>query len=124
MSIPDEQPFFFLLDEPEGEDQSLRAVSCYPSEGAMIKMSHRAGFPHVYRFRELPDHEDFRTTVGRTRARTVIAASVPTLNSPLLSVASEPMPSRDLWTTDPTGITKMLRRLRRNLKRSRSKKHA
>jgi SAM-dependent methyltransferase len=124
MSVPDEQPFFFLLDEPEGEDQSLGAVSCYPSEGAMIKMSYRAGFPHVYRFRELPDHEDFRTTVGRTRARTVIAASVPELNSPLLSVASEPMPSRDLWTTDPTGITKMLRRLRRNLKRSRSEKHA
>jgi SAM-dependent methyltransferase len=122
MSVPDEQPFFFLLDEPEGEDQSLRAVSCYPSEGAMIKMSYRAGFPHVYRFRELPDHEDFRTTVGRTRARTVIAASVPALSSPLITLAAEPKLSGDLWTTDPTGITKVLHRLRRNLKRSRNRK--
>jgi tRNA (mo5U34)-methyltransferase len=122
MAVENEQPFFLLLDEPEGEDQSLRAVSCYPSEGAMIKMAYRAGFPHVYRFRELPNHEDFRAATGRARARTVIAASVPPLDSPLVAVAPEPRPSRDYWTTDPTGITKVLRRLRRNLKQSRSRK--
>ena len=122
MAVENEQPFFLLLDEPEGEDQSLRSVSCYPSEGAMIKMAYRAGFPNVYRFRELPSHEDFRASTGRTRARTVIAASVPPLNSPLIEVAAEPKPSRDYWTTDPTGITNVLRRLRRNLKQSRSKK--
>jgi SAM-dependent methyltransferase len=120
MSVPDEQPLFFLLDEPEGADQSLHAVSCYPSEGAMVKMSYRAGFPHVYRFRELPNHEDFRTSVSRARVRTVIAASLLALHSPLITVAPEPKPSLDLWTTDPTGITRVLRRLRGNLKRSRS----
>jgi SAM-dependent methyltransferase len=124
MSVEDDQPFFLLLDEPEGEDQSLRAVSCYPSEGAIIKMAYRAGFPHVYRFRDLPDHEDFRASVGRARARTVIAASVKALDSPLVEVAPEPMPSGDLWTTDPTGITKVLRRLRRNLKQSRNRKNS
>jgi SAM-dependent methyltransferase len=122
MAVPDEQPFLFLLDEPPGEDQSLRAVSCYPSEGAIIKMAHRAGFPHVYRFCELPNHEDFRAGVGRARARTVIAASVPALHSPLVVAAPEPKPSGDLWTTDPTGITKVLHRLRRNLKRARVRK--
>jgi SAM-dependent methyltransferase len=124
MAVENEQPFFLLLDEPEGEDQSLRSVSCYPSEGAIIKMAYRASFPNVYRFRELPKHEDFRASTGRTRARTVIAASVPALDSPLIEVAPEPKPSRDFWTTDPTGITKVLRRLRRNLKQSRSKKRS
>ena len=121
MAVDEEQPFFLLLDEPEGEDQSLRAVSCYPSEGAMIKMAYRAGFPHVYRFRELPNHDDFRAATGRTRARTVIAASVPPLGSTLIDIAPEPKPSRDYWTTDPTGITKVLRRLRRKMKQSRNR---
>ena len=121
MAVDEEQPFFLLLDEPEGEDQSLRAVSCYPSEGAMIKMAYRAGFPHVYRFRELPNHDDFRAATGRTRARTVIAASVPPLSSTLIDIAPEPKPSRDYWTTDPTGITKVLRRLRRKMKQSRNR---
>ena len=124
MAVDEEQPFFLLLDEPEGEDQSMRAVSCYPSEGAMIKMAYRAGFPHVYRFRELPDHDDFRAATGRTRARTVIAASLLPLSSPLIDIAPEPKPSRDYWTTDPTGITKVLRRLRRNVKQSRNRKQS
>ena len=122
MSVQEEQPVLFLLDEPAGEDQSLRAVSCYPSEGAMIKMCYRAGYPHVFRFRELPKHEDFRAAVGRARARTVIAASISAFDSPLVEAATEPTPSGDLWTTDPTGVTKVLRRLRRNVKQSRNKK--
>jgi SAM-dependent methyltransferase len=122
MSVREEQQVLFLLDEPAGEDQSLRAVSCYPSEGAMIKMCYRAGFPNVYRFQELPDHEDFRAAIGRARARTVIAASIAAIDSPLIEMANEPKPSGDLWTTDPTGVTKVLRRLRRNVKQSRKKK--
>jgi SAM-dependent methyltransferase len=124
MMVEDEQPFLLLRDEPAGDDQSLRAVSCYPSEGAIIKMAYRAGFPHVYRFRQLPDHEDFRAGVGRARARTVIAASVPALDSAGLLSATEPKPSGDLWTTDPTGITNALRRIRRNLRHSRTRKRS
>jgi SAM-dependent methyltransferase len=118
LCIPDEQPFMFLLDEPTGEDQSLRAVSCYPSEGAMIKMAYRAGFPRVYRFRELPDHDHFRAGVGRVRMRTTIAASLMPIESPLIVPAPEPMPSGDLWTTDRTGATKIARKVRRFFKRS------
>ncbi len=122
MALPDEQPYLFLMDEPPGEDQSLRAVSCYPSEGAIIKMMYRAGFPHVYRFAELPDHDDFRSGLGRTRARTIVAASTLPLDSPQVIPALEPKHSGDLWTTDPTGITKTLRRLRRKLKPARTRK--
>jgi SAM-dependent methyltransferase len=120
MVIPEEQPFFILMDEGNVEDQSLRAVSCYPSEGAIIKMAYRAGFPHVYRFRELPDHEDYRAVTGRARRRTFIAASTLTLDSPLLEVAAEPKLSGDLWNTDPTGIIKKLRRFRGKLRRPRT----
>jgi len=116
MAVPDDEPYLIVLDEPLGEDQSLGAVSCYPSEGAIVKMAYRVGFPHVYRFRDLPDHENYRPAIGRKRARTFIAASVAPLNSPFLEPAVEPRPSGDLWTTDPTGITKALRRLRRTLK--------
>jgi hypothetical protein len=102
----------------------MAAVSCYPSEGAIVKMAYRVGFPCAYRFRELPDHENYRSGIGRARARTLLAASTMPLNSPLLEIAAEPKPSGDLWTTDPTGITKALRRLRRNLKHSRKMKRA
>jgi len=121
MVIPEEQPFPIIMDEGPVEDQSLRYISCYPSEGAILKMIYRAGFAHVYRFRELPNHEDFRPATGRARRRTVIAASVQALDSPLLEIALEPKLSGDLWDTDPTGIMKALRRFRRNLKRPRTR---
>jgi len=124
MVIPEEQPFLIVMDEGSVEDQSLRAVSCYPSEGAIIKMAYRAGFPHVYRFRELPDHEDYRSETGRARRRTVIAASVQAMDSPPLEIALEPKLSGDLWSTDPTGIVKVLRRFRGKLRRPRARERS
>ena len=122
MAVPEEEPYLVLLDEPSGDDQSLWAVSCYPSEGAIIKMAYRAGFPSVYRFRDLPDHENYRSGLGRTRARTMMAASVEALDSPILEKVTESRPRVDLWTTDPTGITKALRKLKRNLKHAGKRK--
>lgn len=122
MCVPEGRPFLFLMDEGEVEDQSLRAVSCYPTEGAIVKMSYRAGYPHVYRFRELPDHEEFRDLPGRARRRTMIAASLSPLDLPLLYSVPEPKLSGDLWTTDRTGISKALRRFRLNWKDSRNRK--
>jgi SAM-dependent methyltransferase len=124
MSVPNEQPFLFVLDEPAGVDQSMGAVSFYPSDGAILKMVYRAGFPHVYQFRELPNHENYRASVGRECMRTMFAASLQPLDSALLRAANEPMPSGDLWTTDPTGITRVLRRIRLKLKRSRMLKRS
>ncbi len=116
MAIPSDKPFFVLLDEGPLADESLRALSCYPSEGAIIKMAYRAGFPHVYRFRELPDQEDFRRSFGRDRARTMVAASTTRLDTPLLEIAEEPRLSGDLWNTDPTGIARKLRKIRQKRK--------
>ncbi len=124
MAIPDDEPYLIVLDEPSGVDQSLGAVSCLPSEGAIIKMVYRAGFPNVYRFRELPDHENYRSGIGRLRSRTMIAASLEPFDSPMFEPATESKPSNEFWNTDPTGITKALRKLRRNLKYAGKKKRA
>jgi len=124
MSVPNEQPFLLVLDEPAGVDQSMGAVSFYPSDGAIIKMVFRAGFPHVYQFRELPNHENYRASVGRECTRTMFAVATQPLDSPLLRATAEPMPSGDLWTTDPTGISRVLRRIRQKLKRSRMLKRS
>jgi len=124
MAVPEEEPYLIIIDESTGEDQSLSAVSCYPSEGAIVKMAYRVGFPNVYRLRELPDHENYRAGLGRTRARTMIAASVEGFDSPILERATESRPSNDLWTTDPTGIANALRKLRRNLKYAKKKKRS
>jgi len=123
MAVPEEQPYLIIIDEPSGDDQSMGAVSCYPSEGAIIKMAYRVGFPSVYRFRELPDHENYRSGLGRLQARTMIAASEGG-DLPILEKAEESRPSTDLWTTDPTGITKALRKLGRNLRYARKQKKA
>jgi len=121
--LPQETPLLLICDEPTGEDQSLRAVSCYPSEGALIKMAFLAGFPRVYRFLELPEHDNFQRVVGLDRIRTMVAAAAFDLDSPLLGPAVEPVvaASDDLWATDPTGVTKLLRRLSRGLRYSKSK---
>jgi SAM-dependent methyltransferase len=121
--LPEETPLLLLFDEPAGEDQSLHAVSCYPSEGALVKMAFRAGFPHVYRFRELPDHDNFQRVVGLDRIRTMLAAATCELSFPLLEPAIEPLlaASDDLWATDPTGVTKLLRKLGRGLRHGKPK---
>jgi SAM-dependent methyltransferase len=120
--LPQETPLLLICDEPPGEDQSLRAVSCYPSEGALIKMAFLAGFPRVYRFLELPEHDNFQRVVGLDRIRTMMAAAAFDLDSPLLGPAVEPVvaASDDLWATDPTGVTKLLRRLGRSLRYAKS----
>jgi SAM-dependent methyltransferase len=123
MAVTDEKPFLVLLDEASIEDQSLGGISCYPTEGALIKMAYRSGFAHVYRFRESPDQADFRRGIGRGRIRTMLAMSAKHLDSPVLEAASEPRLSGDLWNTDPTGIATTLRRIGRKLRSRSSRKH-
>jgi SAM-dependent methyltransferase len=95
--IPDASTMLYLVDEGKLEDQGLNYVAFYPSEGALIKMFYRAGFPFVYRFRNLPDHEQFRQTADRKRSRTMLVASQVELESPALVLAQEPGNSHDPW---------------------------
>ncbi len=115
--VPGEAPALLLLDEYAVEDQSLRTVSCYPTEGAIIKMAFSAGFPHVCRFREFPDHEQFRRVNGRDRVRTLLAAATCDVRSPLLEAASEPFARPDRLTKERKGLGKLFRRLGKGFRR-------
>jgi SAM-dependent methyltransferase len=95
--IPDGSTMLYLMDEGKLEDQGLNYVAFYPSEGCLIKMFYRAGFPFVYSFRNLPDHEQFRQTADRKRSRTMLVASRVELESPALVLAREPGNSHDPW---------------------------
>jgi SAM-dependent methyltransferase len=95
--IPDGSTNLYLVDEANLEDQGLNYVAFYPTEGCLIKMFYRAGFPFVYLFRTFPEHELFRKTNGRRRSRTMLVASRVELESPALALAEEPGNSYDPW---------------------------
>ncbi len=115
--VPERAPVLYLRDEAAAEDQALNAVACYPSQGALIKMAYRAGFPAVYGATRLPEHEDFQGSVGRRPWRTIVVAPVSPIKDPSLVLADEPSGRADLWSTDPTRIFKMGRKLQTFLKR-------
>ena len=115
--VPGEAPALLSLDEYAVEDQSLRTVSCYPTEGAIIKMAFRAGFPNVYHFREFPDHAQFRRVDGRDRVRTLLAAATCDVRSPLLQAATEPFARPDRLTKERKGLGKLFRRLGKGFRR-------
>jgi hypothetical protein len=103
MCVPDAELTMSLFDEGVAEDQGLSYVAFYPSESCVIKMLYRAGFPFVYRFRQLPAHKVYGSTVWQKRRRTVLLASNIALKDSGLVLASEPMrpvhAELDPWST-------------------------
>jgi SAM-dependent methyltransferase len=108
MCVPDESTLLYLMDEGKLEDQGLNYVAFYPSEGCLIKMMWRAGFPFVYRFRNLPDHDQFRDRPGRKRSRTMLVGSQVKLEIPDLVLAEEPGNLFDPWSTPSLGQRALL----------------
>ncbi len=108
MCVPDESSFLYLMDEGKLEDQGLNYIALYPSEGCLIKMMWRAGFPFVYRFRDLPDHDQFRDMPSRRRSRTMLVGSQVKLEIPALVPAQEPGNHIDPWSTPSLGEKAMM----------------
>jgi len=106
MCVPANEPILYLRDEGQSQDQSLNFVAFYPSESCLSKMCYRAGFPFVYRFNQLPLHEDFKTTLLRKRARTMLAASKVPLNSSFLIPVPEPHSIADPWAKPLASIAR------------------
>jgi SAM-dependent methyltransferase len=75
MCAPGTEPSLQLVDEGQDEDQGLNYIAFYPTEACLVKMLYRAGFPHVYRFENLPSHELFHAGLRRRKQRTMLAAS-------------------------------------------------
>ena len=97
--IPGDRAILDLRDEGKTEDQGLNFVAFYPTEACLVKMLHCSGFPHVYRFRRMPDHEDFREGRTQGRVRTIMTASRAPLNFSILVEASDPPQVVNPWAT-------------------------
>lgn len=117
MTVPEQRPVLILRDEGQSEDQGLHFIAFYPSESAIVKMCYQSGFPFVYRFLKLPDHEDFHASVWRRRVRTMLAASHLPLNFPFLELVTEPMDWSDPWETRMGKVLRFLQRLHRFLRK-------
>ena len=115
--VPERAPALYLRDEAQAEDQALNSVAWYPSQGALVKMAYRAGFPAVYRTTCLPEHEDFKGRAGRKPWRTIVVAPVSPIKDSSLLLVDEPSGRADLWLTDPTRVFKIGRKLRTFFKR-------
>jgi FkbM family methyltransferase len=64
-----------LYEESRASNQSLNYVAFMPTESSLVKMLYKGGFTRVYRPCRLPEHPDFRGSLTRKRARTVLMAS-------------------------------------------------
>jgi tRNA (mo5U34)-methyltransferase len=97
MCLPEERCTLLLREEPHQDDQSLAAVACYPSEGALVKMLYRAGFAKVYRVTLFPDHDDFRETREHLQRRTILLASMMPIDVAGFRMLPEPLEADDPW---------------------------
>jgi hypothetical protein len=93
--LPEDKPLRLMRAEPRQDDQSLTDVACYPSEGTLVKMLYRAGFPGVYRVTPLPDHDDFRDTPDHSQRRTVLLASFTAIDVAGFRLLPEPHEADD-----------------------------
>jgi SAM-dependent methyltransferase len=75
MCLPGSIPLMGLFDESDNHDQSLRGVAFYPSEGCLLKMLHRSGFPHVYRLKQPLPYILYTGNKWRKPTRTILVAS-------------------------------------------------
>jgi len=99
MCIPGRAPALLLRDEGTSVDQGLRRVAFHPTEAVVVAMLYRAGFPHVYRSADRPEHLDFRPLPFRPRKRTVVIASQIPLSAASLRRAPDLLWSVDPWLT-------------------------
>ena len=98
MCVPGDDAHMILRDEPLQQDQSLTDMAFYPSEPSLVKMLYRAGFAHVYRVPQLPEHDDFRETSDHARRRTVLFASHRPVRVACIERIAEAQAGRDPWT--------------------------
>lgn len=79
-----------LVDETFGEDQSKNYIAFIPSELGLIKMLYSSGFPYVYVFNRMPNHENFCESTELYRKRIVMAATKIPLDTSFLRLVDEP----------------------------------
>jgi FkbM family methyltransferase len=74
MIAPDRSAVSVLYEESQSNNQGLNYIAWMPTESGFVKMLYQAGFEGVYRSTPLPEHEQFRHSLLRRKARTVFLA--------------------------------------------------
>jgi SAM-dependent methyltransferase len=97
-----------IVEEREGEDQSMNYIALVPSSACFIKMFYRAGFSFVYTATRLPRHRDFRTTLLARQRRTFFLASNIPLSLAWFHSVPEPA-SGEPWRTPWAAYTHRVR---------------
>lgn len=116
MIVPHQLPVAALVDEGQGEDQSLNYVAFVSSEACLVKMLYRAGFEAVYKPQRLPDHDHFRASLEYRRRRTILVASKVKLTLPTLQELPEPQ-AENMWRKKWGSLAeRLLRFLRKPLR--------
>jgi len=115
MCFPDQESWMLLREEPSFEDQGLRDIAFYASEGCLVKMFYRAGFKAVYATAPLPDHDDFRETPEHMRRRTILFACPQRVDLAGFTFIPEPRGSSDPWQKTPPAPAKISKRVRQFL---------
>ena len=72
---PGQQPATVLYEEDRDTDQGLNYVALIPTESWLVSAMYHAGFAHVYRPKQMPDHPYFRPSLTKRRRRTLLVAS-------------------------------------------------
>ncbi len=123
VTFPGDEPIMALIDEERLQDQGLHHVAFYPTEACMIKMFYRAGFSQVYGLTSQPEHPEYRSSAGRRRVRTILAASYQPIQSKMLRLLTEPASSIRPWNPS-SGVkgTQAVHTLRRFAGKSLSEK--
>ena len=114
MIAPYLSPSAVLIDEAKSIDQALSYIALVPSEACLVKMLYGAGFPHVYRAAKLPNHEDFKATLGHKRRRTILVASKSRLSPPMFRELREASVS-NVWERKIFRILNKIKTLRSRL---------
>jgi 2-polyprenyl-3-methyl-5-hydroxy-6-metoxy-1,4-benzoquinol methylase len=89
--VPASESTAALVDECDGEDQGLHNIALIASESAVVRMLGASGFAAVGRFKQLPDHEQFRGTFAQPARRTVLAATDGALPPEVAALEATPL---------------------------------
>jgi SAM-dependent methyltransferase len=107
MVAPFVLPVTVLIEEPEGQDQSLRYVAQIPSQSWLLKVLSKVGFPFIYELKGRPRHSDFHAGLFVERRRIILVASkLPLHQSCLREVTVPPVTNRWMWYR--WGISRLL----------------
>ncbi len=94
---PGRQPSTVLYEEDQDTDQGLNYVALIPTESWLVSAMYHAGFAHVFRPRQMPDHPDFRGSLTKRRRRTLLVASRVPITSTALEAIPQTRARRHIW---------------------------